>query len=118
MSDHLVTASAVLTNEVGLHARPSVKLTQLQAVTLASIVERETALPAERPLVAGVFLNRLRIGMPLQSDPTVIYGIPAFDGNLRRQFLVALPDKALRLPARILQQKTPSALTTSILETN
>jgi UPF0755 protein len=68
---------------------PASTLTQLQAVTLASIVERETAAPAERPLVAAVFVNRLRLGMPLQADPTVIYGIAGFDGNLRRRDLAA-----------------------------
>jgi len=61
----------------------------LATVTLASIVERETAAPEERPLVAAVFLNRLRIGMPLQADPTVIYGMDAFDGNIRRSDLTA-----------------------------
>jgi len=68
---------------------PPPALSPLATVTLASIVERETAAPEERPLVAAVFLNRLRLGMPLQADPTVIYGMDAFDGNIRRRDLAA-----------------------------
>ncbi len=58
-----------------------------EVVTLASIVEKETAVADERPLVASVFHNRLDRGMRLESDPTTIYGIPDFDGNLRRVHL-------------------------------
>jgi len=61
--------------------------TLVQWVTLASIIEKETGLKSEMPLVAAVFRNRLQKKMPLQSDPTVIYGIEDFDGNLTRRHL-------------------------------
>ena len=63
------------------------KLSMREVVIVASIVEKETAAPAERPVIAAVFRNRLARGMRLASDPTTIYGLSRFDGNLRRRDL-------------------------------
>lgn len=92
---------------------PEVQLsTPYQALIMASIVEKETGQGQDRPQIAAVFLNRLRQGMRLQTDPTVIYGMgSAFDGNLRRRDLQAdtpyntytrsgLPPTPISMPGR------------------
>lgn len=65
----------------------AIGLSMKQHVTLASIVEKETGVADERPLIAAVFLNRMKRGMRLETDPTVIYGIENFDGNIKRRHL-------------------------------
>jgi UPF0755 protein len=83
MQRHLVQAWAERANDTPLK-------TMDEALTLASIVEKETGIAGDRGLVAGVFINRLRIGMPLATDPTIIYGLgEQFDGNLRKRDLLA-----------------------------
>ncbi len=86
--------------------------TPYEALKMASIIEKETGQASERAMIAGVFVNRLRQGMLLQTDPSVIYGIgPSFDGNLRKRDLLAdgpynsytragLPPTPIALPGR------------------
>ncbi|MBS1209387.1 MAG: hypothetical protein H6R19_1785 [Proteobacteria bacterium] len=79
----------VLQREWAVRAQGLPLKTPYEALILASIVEKETGKAQDRARIAGVFINRLRIGMPLQSDPTVIYGAGAgFDGNLRKRDLL------------------------------
>ncbi|MBK5095333.1 MAG: endolytic transglycosylase MltG, partial [Deltaproteobacteria bacterium] len=61
-----------------------------QIVTIASIIEKETGMEAEKHLISAVIRKRLSLGMPLQMDPTVIYGLKKFDGNLTRKDLRTL----------------------------
>ena len=80
-----------------------------QALILASIVEKETGKPSDRAQIAGVFTNRLRIGMPLQTDPSVIYGLgERFDGNLRKRDLQS--DTAYNTYTRTGLPPTPIAM--------
>lgn len=80
-----------------------------EAVIAASVVEKETGKAVDRPLVASVFINRLRKGMRLQSDPTVIYGMGArFDGDLRKRDLEA--DTPYNTYVRVGLPPTPIAL--------
>ena len=62
-------------------------LTTSELITLASIIEKETGVAKEMPLISAVFHNRLKRGIPLQSDPTTIYGIKDFNGNITKRDL-------------------------------
>jgi UPF0755 protein len=103
----------MILNEEWQQKQPDLPLeSPYQALILASIVEKETAVAQERPLIAGVFLRRLKQGMPLQTDPTVIYGMGAdYQGNIRSQdlktptpyntyLIKGLPPTPIALPGR------------------
>lgn len=100
-------------NQAWQERAPNIPLqTPYEALILASIVEKETGIEADRGKIAGVFVNRLKLGMRLQTDPTVIYGLgERFDGNLRRRDLetdttyntytrAGLPPTPIALPGR------------------
>jgi UPF0755 protein len=83
MLDDMKDAQAKMLDTLwAARAQNSVLKSKEEAVTLASIVEKETGIPEERPLVASVFLNRLKQGIKLQSDPTIIYGLVGGKGKL------------------------------------
>lgn len=105
--------NAVLWEEWEQRTSPLPYQTPYDALIMASIVERETGIPEERAQISGVFVRRLQKGMPLQTDPTVIYGLGiGFDGNLQRRHLMeegnsyntyrhtGLPPTPIALPGR------------------
>ena len=83
MVDHL---RQVFNADLQMRAQ-ELKMTLHEVLTLASLIEKETGSVGERPEISAVFHNRLKKRIPLQSDPTVIYGLPNFDGNLRKKDL-------------------------------
>ncbi len=92
--DNLTTIISTMVREFKKRFKPEwvsiakdMGFTVHQVVTLASIVEKEATRDEERPIIAGVFINRLKIGMPLQSDPTAVYDIPDFKGPIRKSHL-------------------------------
>lgn len=83
----MVKQTLAVFDELAARKNNTQNLSRHEILILASIVEKEVADTKERPLVAAVFMNRLRQGMPLQADPTVIYGLSSFNGDLTREDL-------------------------------
>jgi UPF0755 protein len=114
-SDISILQRAYQTMQNYLHASWALRTESLplatpyEALILASIIEKETGIASDRAEIAGVFINRLRKGMRLQTDPTIIYGLgQQFDGNLRKQDLLA--DQAYNTYTRAGLPPTPIAL--------
>ncbi|MBF0382377.1 MAG: endolytic transglycosylase MltG [Magnetococcales bacterium] len=83
----MVSRSKKILDKLWAERTPDYKLSSYETLILASIIEKETGVASERALISGVFHNRLRKKMKLQTDPTVIYGIKNFDGNITRKHL-------------------------------
>jgi UPF0755 protein len=92
--EHLIDTYQRLWTEERRSRADSIGLTERQVVTLASIIEKEAVLPDEMPIISGVYHNRLRIGMPLQADPTVQYAL----GGHRERLLYADIDRVADHP--------------------
>ena len=128
MSDLDLLRRALLAMDVALAEAWNDRLDELpletpdELLTLASIIEKETGKASERPEIAGVFVRRLRLGMRLQTDPTVIYGMgSAYDGNIRRSDLTTdtpyntytrggLPPTPIAMPGRAALQAAANPL--------
>jgi len=86
LTEMVQSLQRVLTPEMRQRAQ-EIHMSLHQVLTLASVIEKETGAAQEREFISAVFHNRLKHGIPLQSDPTVIYGLESFDGNLRKRDL-------------------------------
>lgn len=120
MDSHLAQAWAKRSGDTPLHSPE-------ELLTLASIIEKETGSPADRAMISAVFNNRLAIGMRLQTDPTVIYGLgDQFDGNLRKADLQedtpyntytrsGLPPTPIAMPGKAALQAAAQPATSRVL---